>query len=80
MFFDAGQTQGALGATVKPAPGAEGGANRHLNQQQFGPQKGAGEAAEGAEATEGAAAGAEGAAAGAEGLAGIAELAPLALL
>ena len=83
MYFNAEQTQGAIGA-VSPqksaGPGQE--PNRNLSPKQFGNKpeaEGAGEAAEGAGAAEGAA----GAAAGAEGAAaggGLADLAALALL
>lgn len=77
MFFDAGQTQGAIGAVVPAKSGGES-QSPHLQPKQFGPKPGAPEA--------GAEAGAEGAAAGgaeagaAAGGASMAELAPLLLL
>ena len=80
MFFNAGQTQGAVGSVIPAKSGGQQ-PSQHLNQQQFGGKPAA--PGDGREAGAGVEAGAEGAAAagGAEaGAAGLADLAPLLLL
>lgn len=80
MFFDAGQTESALGATVPPKAPASG-QNRNLSKDQFG-KTGGSNPTEGESPMEGAAgAGAgEAGAAGAAGGAEAAELLPLLLV
>lgn len=75
MFFSAGQTQEALGATLPDKAPSAPGQNRNLSPDQFG--KKAGPAADAPEAGAGAAGG-EAAAGGAA--AEVAEVAPLLLL
>jgi len=86
MFFDAGQTGGAIGAVV---PEKSGGSSvgsqpsQHLSPKQFGksgPAEGEAGAEAGAGAAEGAAAAGGAEAGAAAGGASLAELAPLLLL
>lgn len=81
MFFNAEQTEGAVGSVVS-TPGVSGGSqpSQHLSPQQFGKKAGPAEGGA-AEAGAGEAAGGAAAAGGAEaGAASVAELAPLLLL
>jgi hypothetical protein len=80
MYFNSGQTQGAIGAV---APQKAGGSqpSQHLSPQQFGKKAGPAEAeGAGAEAGAGAAEGAAAAGGAEAGAAGLADLAPLLLL